>query len=123
MAHEDLKTCNIKIRNKLCEFIGEKIKEIPPHDFFSINHFSEVEPSDVQNEELIEYWSLLYFCKLLEIALGNINSRKELDIMLLSKIEFYENIAFMTTDSKIGLRAKEFYKKQLEAVHQFSFDC
>jgi len=104
------------------EFIEKKMKEIPPHDFFSIDRFSEIQPTDDQDNQLIDYWSLWYFGKSLEIALGGLNARKELEITLASKIEFYENIAFMTTDFAMGLKAKEFYKKQLEAVNQLPSD-
>lgn len=105
-------------KTQLREFIEEKMKEIPPHDFFSIDRFSGLKPTADQDNQLIENWSLWYFGKSLEVALGGINARKELDMTLLSKIEFYENIAFMTTDPEMGLRAKEFYKRQLDAVNQ-----
>ncbi|MFM7854292.1 MAG: hypothetical protein ACKO96_20810, partial [Flammeovirgaceae bacterium] len=84
-------------KTQLREFIEEKMKEIPPHDFFSIDRFSGLKPTADQDNQLIENWSLWYFGKSLEVALGGINARKELDMTLLSKIEFYENIAFMTT--------------------------
>lgn len=100
------------------EFIEEKMKAIPPHDFFSIDRFSGVETPEAEDKKLIEIWALWYFGKSLEIALGSHTAQKELEVTLASKIEFYENIAFMTTDPAIGLRAKEFYKRQLEAVKQ-----
>jgi len=105
-------------RIQIREFIEEKMKEVHPHDFFSIDRFSRVEPTEEQDNQLIDHWSLWYFGKSLEIALGGINARKDLELTLASKIEFYENIAFMTTDPALGLKAKAFYKKQLEAVNQ-----
>lgn len=104
------------------EFIEEKMKEIPQHDFFSIDRFSGLVPTEAQDNQLIDNWSLWYFGKSLQIALGSLNARKELEITLASKIEFYENIAFMTTDPAMGLKAKEFYKKQLEAVKKLPSD-
>ncbi len=116
------KDITTEAKSQLRDFTEERMKKIPPHDFFSVERFSGLKSTEDQDEQLIDNWILWYFGKSLEVALGGINARKELDITLASKIEFYENIAFMTTDPAMGLKAKEFYKKQLEAVKKLPSD-
>ncbi len=106
------------IKGQIREFVDEKMNEIPPHDFFSVDRFTDAVPHEAQDEQLIENWKVWYFGKYFVGALGGLNARKELRLMLESKKEFYENIAFMTTEPRVGLAAKEFYRKQLDAVGQ-----
>lgn len=106
-----------KGREDLRRFIDEKANRFPPHDFFSIDRFSGEVPHE-KDEELINNWKGWHFCKSLVASLDGRNAKKELDLTLESKKEFYENIAFMTTDPEIGLKAKDFYRQQLIAVNQ-----
>lgn len=116
LVHADIET---ETKRQIREFIDEKINEIPAHDFFSIDRFAGAVPA-LQDEILIENWSVWYFGKYMVGELGGINAKKELDKTLASKREFYENIDCMTTDPQVGLQAKEFYRRQLDCVNQLT---
>jgi len=104
------------IKKQIRKFVDEKIRDYPSHNFFSVDRFSDVPVPETTDQELIRKWEIWYFCKCLVKDLGGIKAEKELDIALKSKVDFYENIAFITTAPEIGEAAREFYKKELEAV-------
>ena len=104
-------------KKEIYKFVNEKTEKISSHDFFSIDRFTGLDLS-LQNLELMENWKLWYFGKFIVAALGDLNSQKELDLVLQSKKEFCENIVFMITDNKMGQEAEEFYKEQLKIVNQ-----
>lgn len=111
-----------KVKKEIRKFVNEEIDKVPPHEFFSINRFSKL-PYDwadyeEKDKELIENWRVWYIGKSFIIGLGGKNAKKELDIVLESKIEFFENISFMINDQLIASEAKKFYEKQLISVNK-----
>jgi hypothetical protein len=108
-----------KTIDELIQIISNKQQQNEIHDFHSINRFQKFSFERLEknlDDALINKWKTWYLCQKLLIGLGREDAQKELDIVLLSKKEFYENACFMHTDKTIGLKAKEFYEKQLKCV-------
>ncbi len=96
--------------------INEKLKQYQLHEFFDIDRFNVNIINNMSDDDLHENWIKWYSYKLFLCELDTENAQKELDLILDSKIEFYEYIGFMTSDQRLGDLATKFYKKQLELI-------
>ena len=105
------------VRKRIRNFIDERSHDFIKHDFFSIDRFS-ADVTEQEDQELIKNWVIWHLCKCLVADFGGKNAKKELDLALESKIEFYENIVFMARDPGIGEIAKNFYRTELELVRK-----
>jgi hypothetical protein len=108
-----------KTTDELIQIISDKQSQNENHDFHSINRYENSLSEAIEknlDDALIGRWKTWYLCQKLLIRLGKENAQEELDIILLSKKEFYENACFMHTDEKIGQKALEFYEKQLKCI-------